>query len=69
MGAITRRTGKRMEVVFTGAYPLSQRQIGCRGCTLEPWYFGFPQQQQWMQDSKIMKRNVAERTDRTEDRG
>lgn len=30
-----------------------------RGCTLAAWYFGFPQQQQWTQDSAIMKRKVA----------
>lgn len=40
-------------------WSLSQLQTGWRGCTLEAWYFGFPQQQQWTQDSTIMKRNVA----------
>lgn len=50
-----------MEVIFAGGvWSVSQRQTGCRGCTLEAWYFGFPQQQQWTQDSTIMKRNVAE---------
>lgn len=34
-------------------------QMGCKGCTLAPWYFGFPQQQQWTQHNTIMKRNVA----------
>lgn len=47
-----------------GVWSLSKLQMGCRGCTLETWYFGFPQQQQWIQDSTIMKRNVAERRQR-----
>lgn len=38
--------------------------MGCRGRTLEAWYLGFPPQQQWVQDSTIMKRNVAARKDR-----
>lgn len=42
-----------------GVCSLSQPQRGCRGCTLEAWCLGFPQQQQWTQDSTIMKRNVA----------
>lgn len=54
-----------MEVVFTsGVFSLSQLQTGCRGSTLEAWYLGFPQQQQWIQDSMTMKRIVAERRNR-----
>lgn len=33
-------------------------QEGCRGCTLEPCCFGFPQQQQWIQVRRIIKRIV-----------
>lgn len=62
---ITWRMEERMEVVFTSwVCSLSQLQTGCRGCTREACCFGFPQQQQWTQDSTIMKRNVAERRDR-----
>lgn len=49
-----------VDVAFTGIYFPSSHQSGCRGCTLEPWYFGFPNQQQWMQDSKIRRRIMAE---------
>lgn len=40
-------------------WSLSQPNMVSRGCTLAAWYFGFPQQQQWTQDSAIMKRKVA----------
>lgn len=56
------KKGRRLYLLVQSV--LLQLQTGCRGCTLEAWYFGFPQQQQWMQDSMIMKRNVAKRRDR-----
>lgn len=43
------------------AWVYSLHQLGCSGCTLEPWCFGFPQQQQLIQVSKMIKRKVAER--------
>lgn len=55
---------KGWRVAFTGVSSLPWHQTGCRGCTLEPWYFGFPKQQQWTQDSTIRKRNVAEKRHR-----
>ena len=55
--------------VYCGVYSLAPPQMGCRGRTLEAWYFGFPQQQQWTQDSMIIKRNVAERRDRRQGAG
>lgn len=36
-------------------------QQECRGCTLEPWCFGFPQQQQLIQARSIIKTIVAVR--------
>lgn len=49
---------------FLASLLLPWHQTGCRGCTLEPWYFGFPKQQQWTQDSTIRKTIVAEKRDR-----
>lgn len=60
---ITWRQRMDVDLLVESVFCLSL-QTGCRGCTLETWYFGFPQQQQWMQDSMIMKRNVAERRHR-----
>lgn len=53
----TQRMEERIEVVFTRA--VCSLSLAQTGCTLVGWYFGFPQQQQWTQDSTIKKRNVA----------
>lgn len=55
-----------VDVAFTAVYLPRSNQTGCRGCTLEPWYFGFPSQQQWMQDSKIRRRIMAKNRMTTE---
>lgn len=40
---------------------LPRCQQECRGCTLEPWCFGFPQQQQLIQARSIIKTTMAVR--------